>query len=379
MRNQECNLVTFIFVHPRFKHTAADSILRPADTFVPRTFAASARQLAQYIANTDRPQRSVFRFVLLSDWAIWLWMKRLLSPIRHLRRLSAILAGWPVVGVIVRAVRRTMAREVMLFAGGVSFFTLLALFPAIAVIASVYGLMFSIDDAQAQIARFAGILPQSAQDFAFDQIARIAVASNTSLSIQGGIALLISLFAAARGAKALIAGLNQIARVGDLRNIFKFNLVAMGVVFLGGLLVVMSNVVILTIPVIIRPILRWLGFAELDLGTLFNEWTVSATAMIIALALMYRFVMRRAGEVSWMASLIGAGISTAAWLGISAAFSFYVSSIVHPSAYGSLGALVVFLLWIYWGAYAVFFGAALAIEVDHQGRRHENERADPPD
>jgi membrane protein len=39
----------------------------------------------------------------------------------------------------------------------------------------------------------------------------------------------------------------------------------------------------------------------------------------------------------------------------------------------------VFLLWIYWGAYAVFFGAALAIEVDHQGRRHENERADPPD
>ncbi len=371
--------MTFIFVHPRFKHTAAVSILRPADTFVPRTFAASARQLAQYIANTDRPQRSVFRFVLLSDWAIWLWMKRLLSPIRHLRRLSAILAGWPVVGVIVRAVRRTMAREVMLFAGGVSFFTLLALFPAIAVIASVYGLMFSIDDAQAQIARFAGILPQSAQDFAFDQIARIAVASNTSLSIQGGIALLISLFAAARGAKALIAGLNQIARVGDLRNIFKFNLVAMGVVFFGGLLVVMSNVVILTIPVIIRPILRWLGFAELDLGTLFNEWTVSATAMIIALALMYRFVMRRAGEVSWMASLIGAGISTAAWLGISAAFSFYVSSIVHPSAYGSLGALVVFLLWIYWGAYAVFFGAALAIEVDHQGRRHENERADPPD
>lgn len=300
-------------------------------------------------------------------------MQGFYSPIRYLRRLSALVANWPIVGVVVRAIRRTMAREVMLFAGGVSFFTLLALFPLIGVAASIYGIVFSIDDAQAQIGRFAGILPQTAQDFAFDQIARVAVQSNTSLSIQGGIALLISLFAAARGAKALIAGLNQIARVGDLRNVLKFNLLAMGAVLAAGLLVALSNVVILTIPIILRPIARWLGLGDLDAGLVFNEWTISATAMTIALGLMYRYVMRRAGEVSWLAALTAAGVATLLWLSISAAFSFYVSSIVHPGAYGSLGALVVFLLWIYWGAYAVFFGGALAIEIDGRERPPEGE------
>lgn len=300
-------------------------------------------------------------------------MQRFYTPIRMLRRLSALVADWPIVGVLVRAIRRTMAREVMLFAGGVSFFTLLALFPAIAVLASIYGIAFSIDDAQAQIERLAGILPQTARDFTFDQFARIAVQSNTSLSIQGGIALLISLFASARGAKALIAGLNQIARVGDLRNIFKFNLLAMGAVLAGGLLVGLSNIVILTIPVLLRSAGRWLGFEQVNVGAVLNEWTISAIAMTLALSLMYRYVMRRAGEVSWMASLIAAAVSTTLWLAISALFSLYVSSIVHPGAYGSIGALVVFLLWIYWGAYAVFFGGALAIEIDGRERPPESE------
>lgn len=300
-------------------------------------------------------------------------MHRLRTPIRYLRRLSAYVADWPLVGVIVRAIRRTMAREVMLFAGGVSFFTLLALFPAIAVLASVYGLAFSIDDAQAQIERFSGILPQTARDFAFDQFARITVQSNASLTIQGGIALLISLFAAARGAKALIAGLNQIARVGDLRNVFKFNLLAMAAVLVAGILVGLSNIVILTVPVILRSAARWLGLGPLDAGLVFNEWTISATAMTVALSLLYRYVMRRAGEISWSASLIAAAIATGLWLIISKAFSFYVASFVNPGAYGSIGALVVFLLWIYWGAYAVFFGAALAIEIDGRERPGEDE------
>lgn len=284
--------------------------------------------------------------------------------IRQVRRVSVLAAGWPVVGVTVRAVRRTMAREVMLFAGGVSFFTLLALFPAVAALASLYGLVFSLEDAQSQVTRLVGVLPPTARSFAMDQVSRLTESSNTSLSIQGIIALTISFFAASRGAKALIAGLNQIAKMGDLRSIVKFNLLAIAAVMAGGTLLALSNLIVLTIPLFLRPVLQWLGLRGLDTGYVFNEWTAVAVTMIAALSLLYRYTMRRAGEVSWNASLFAALTSTLIWMLISAGFSYYVQTIVHPSAYGSLGALIVFLLWIYWASYAVFFGGALAIEID---------------
>ena len=283
---------------------------------------------------------------------------------RQIRRISVLVSQIPVVGVIVRAIRRTMAREVMLFAGGVSFFTLLALFPAVAAAASIYGLVFSIGEAQDQISRLAGVLPPSARSFATSQVAGLAETSSASLSIQGLIALLISFFAASRGAKALIAGLNQIAKVGDLRSIVKFNLLAIGAVMAGGTLLATANLIVLTIPVFLRPILQWLGLRGLDTGYLFNEWTAVAVTMISALILLYRYTMRRAGEVSWNASIFAAVTATVIWILISAGFSYYVQAIVHPSAYGSLSALIVFLLWIYWASYAVFFGGALAIEID---------------
>lgn len=274
---------------------------------------------------------------------------------------------FPALKITVRAVDRMMAREVMLFAGGAGFFGLLALFPAVLVAASVYGLLFSADDAVNQVARLevAEVLPPSAHAFMTAQLSQLAGASNTSLTLQGVIALFISWFAAARGAKAVIAGLNQIARRGDLRNILHFNLLAMGAVIAGGALLVLANLAILTIPNLIRPALRLLGSEAADMAAgLFNEWSISYLAMLTALVLLYRFVMQRAGETSWRASLMGATAATSIWLIASRGFTLYVTTIVNPSAYGPLGALIVFLLWVYWTSYAMFFGGALAVEID---------------
>ena len=68
--------------------------------------------------------------------------------------------------------------------------------------------------------------------------------------------------------------------------------------------------------------------------------------------------------MSWRASTTAALVATLLWLGLSKGFSAYIDEVIDFSVYGSLGALVVFLLWIYWSAYAVFFGGALAIEID---------------
>lgn len=298
--------------------------------------------------------------------AIPLTMKFMREYARRAGDLARPVLAWPPLAILIAAVSRTMAREVMLFAGGVSFFTLLAIFPLVAAGVAIYGLMFDVNDAAEQIARLSTVLPDSARAFAESQISPIAEASRASLSAQGLIALTISLFAASRGAKALIAGLNQIGGVGDLRNIFKFNVFAIFTVLAGGALLFISNLIVLTIPNIVRPAASFLGIELTGLNSVFNEWTAVAMTMIAALTLLYRYLMRHAGGVTWTASIIAAAIATLLWLLLSAGFSIYTAGWVRPTAYGSIGALIVFLLWIYWGSYAVFFGGAVAVEVDRR-------------
>lgn len=270
-----------------------------------------------------------------------------------------------VLTVVVKAISRSMARDVMLFAGGASYFGLLAIFPAMAMILSVYGLANDISDVEAQIARFAGIMPPGAQDFVLNQMARLAVTPIVSLSAQGAVALMVALFAASRGAKALIAGLNHLAEDQDIRNVLHFNILAMSSVLTVGLMLALANLVVLAVPVLLRKIFVGLGLEPVNFDGLVNEWTAATMVMALALALLYRMTMRRRSEaVSWRASLIAAIVSTALWLVLSKSFSLYVGQVIDFGIYGSLGALVVFLLWIYWSAYAVFFGGALAIEID---------------
>jgi membrane protein len=272
--------------------------------------------------------------------------------------------------VIIAAIKRSMARDVMLFAGGASFFGMLAMFPAIALAMSVYGVVFSIDDAEAQFSRFAEIMPAGAQDFVLGQMSRIADAPISALSVNGGIALAISLFAAARGAKALIAGLNHLAEDKDIRNVLHFNIIAMVTVLVGGGLLMAANLAVFLIPVVLRQVFEFLGLEALELGLFLNEWSAAGTAMFVALALLYRLAMRRrAHAIGWRASFLAALTSTGLWLSLSKAFSTYVTEFVDFGIYGSLGALVVFLLWIYWSAYAVFFGGSLAIEIDARYQR----------
>ncbi|MFY0637558.1 YihY/virulence factor BrkB family protein [Maricaulis maris] len=274
-----------------------------------------------------------------------------------------------VIGVIIAAISRSMARDVMLFAGGASFFGMLALFPAIALAMSVYGLIFSASDAEQQIARFAEIMPAGAQDFVLGQMGRLADAPIAALSLNGFIALIIALFAASRGAKAMIAGLNHLAEDRDIRNILQFNILAMMSVLVGGALLTAANLAVLLIPVLLARLFHALGLDALNLDSLINEWSVAAAFMFVALELLYRVTMRkRKRAVSWRASTVAALVATSLWLGLSKGFSTYVGEVIDFSVYGSLGALVVFLLWIYWSAYAVFFGGALAIEIDNRVR-----------
>lgn len=268
------------------------------------------------------------------------------------------------VAIPVRAFHRIFQREVMLFAGGASFFALLGLFPAFAVLASIYGLIHDEAEAYEQVSRMAEMLPPDVGRFLMNQLSMLATTSSTALTLQGAIALLIALFAASRGTKAVITGLNAIAGREGLRSIVRYNFVALMAVLVGIGLLIAANITVIFVPAVLHPALDALGLDGTEVDVVINPVTLSVGGMFLVLALLYRYVMQRSGETSWAACLIGAASSTVLWLTLSAGFTGYVTAFVNASIYGSLGAVIVFLIWIYWAAYILFFGGAIAVETD---------------
>ncbi len=291
----------------------------------------------------------------------------------RLRRLAGTVMSIGPVAIPVRAFQRIFQREVMLFAGGASFFALLGLFPAFAVLASIYGLIHDEAGAYEQVSAMAELLPADVGRFLMNQLSLLTTTSSTALTLQGGIALVIALFAASRGAKAVITGLNAIAGREGLRSLVRYNFVAMMAVLVGIGLLIAANLTVIFVPALLHPALEALGLDGRDVDTVINPVTLSVGGMFLVLALLYRYVMQRTGETSWAACLIGAGASTVLWLTLSAGFTSYVTAFVNASIYGSLGAVIVFLIWIYWAAYVLFFGGAVAVETDREYFRKDGQ------
>ncbi|MCH8491026.1 MAG: YihY/virulence factor BrkB family protein [Oceanicaulis sp.] len=146
----------------------------------------------------------------------------------------------------------------------------------------------------------------------------------------------------------------------------RYNIVALMAVLTGIGLLIAANLTVIFVPTLLHPVLDALGLDGREADVLINPVTLSVGGMFLVLALLYRYVMQRSGETSWASCLIGAGTSTLLWLTLSAGFTGYVAAFVNASIYGSLGAVIVFLIWIYWAAYVLFFGGAIAVETDKE-------------
>jgi len=291
------------------------------------------------------------------------------------------LPGWPLAVTLARVAWRTWirfnGRDVMLFAGGVSFFGLLAVFPGVAVAISLYGLIASPEEAAGAVARLANILPPQAQELLIGQLNALTEAPRSILSVQGAAAFGIAMYGAMRGIKALLAGLNRICLSGDVRGVLTFNLLAVGLTLAAIGLAFAASILLVTLQVTLSALPPELEWASAALGNV-RLWSVAG--MGLSVALLYRFAMGD-GRVRWRASLIGAAAATALWALAAKAFGVYVTELADFRAtYGSIGAVVVFLMWIYVAAYSIFFGAALAteaeIEIDAREARLESAPAE---
>jgi membrane protein len=263
-------------------------------------------------------------------------------------------------GIAWRACVRVFERDVMLFAGGVSFFGLLAVFPSVSLALSFYAALTSPEQAESQVRLLASVVPPDARALILDQVRKAIDAPIQALSLQGVGALLIAIYATVRGIKGLLAGLHMVAEEPNPRGPVAFNIQAVVVSVFAALFGFLASSLLIALPVILN---RFLPDAPAR-AFLTDSSLWAFAGMTIALALLYRYSLRRE-PTSWSAVVIGGAVASVIWIGLSKLFVLYGGGAVEIGfAYGSVAAVAVFLSWMHLSAYAVFYGAALAAEIE---------------
>lgn len=263
--------------------------------------------------------------------------------------------------VIGKALTRLWGRDVMLYVGGVSFWIMLAVFPLLVIAVGLYGILVTPEQVANQAELLAKMLPSDARSLFQDELQRLAHAPHVAVSAQSFVALFIGGYAAHRGYKALLAGLSFIHEEENQRGFVSFNVMALVVLVASLLLVGLVSVVFLGLRV---AAVAWNLKPLAGMSWLYSEWTWTSVCMLLSMSLIYRFAMSRE-PVAWRASIAGGVASAVLALVASWLCAIYVEQVAHLGAtYGSVGTVVVFLIWLSWNVNALFFGGALATEME---------------
>jgi membrane protein len=275
----------------------------------------------------------------------------------------------------IKAFSRSWGRDVMLYTGGVSFFALLAVFPAIAILIGFYKAVLSISQVSEQAAALADVMPTAARAIFEAEIARLANASARTVSAQSFFAVVIGGYAAHRGFKALLAGLNLIHDEKEPHGFFKFNLLAFFVALAAFLLFTVVSGAVVTSRLLEH---AGPGAPATGSGGLPLDGLWPALGLAIGLTMLYRYAMSHRTPVAWAPSIAGGLVATVMSTVSSWLCAIYVEQIAPLGAtYGSVGAVVVLLIWLSWNVNAIFYGGAFATEMEIAARSMGAPKVEP--
>jgi membrane protein len=270
-------------------------------------------------------------------------------------------AGWK--DVLWRVYERFQSDRVMLIAAGVTYYGLLALFPAIAALVSLYGLFADPDTIKQQLSNLQGVLPEDAIQIIGDQITHIQAQGGGRLGIYFAIGLIVSLWSANAGVKSMFDALNAVYGETERRSFVQYNFQAL-LFTLGGILFI---ILALGGIVVMPAIFAFVGLESVA-GWIVSllRWPVLLAFILLGLALLYRYgPSRETAEWRWVTW--GSGFAAVVWLVVSMLFSWYVSSFGNfNETYGSLGAVIGFMIWMWLSATIVLVGAEINAELEHQ-------------
>jgi membrane protein len=265
--------------------------------------------------------------------------------------------GWL---AVLRATVRDFGRDqIPAVAAGATFYALLALFPALAAFVSLYGLVADVNKAREQILTLGGVLPGGAISVLDQQLTRLGAANHGSLGVAFVSGLAISIVSANAGMKALISGLNIAYDEREKRNFITLNALSLGFTLVAIVFAVVAIAAVIAAPGLLRSL--GLGAAA---GLSVVKWPLLLLIVTGAFALIYRFGPSRE-PARWRWVTPGAATAAVGWMVMSLLFSWYVGNFGHYNqTYGSLGAVIGFMTWIWLSLIVVLFGAELNSELE---------------
>lgn len=259
-------------------------------------------------------------------------------------------------GLLGRTLRASTTDRVSLAAAGCAFYATLALFPAISMLISVWGMILDPTTAENQVTTLSSLLPPPAFSLIEDRVHQLVDQSNRNLSVHFAISFLLTFWSSSTGSKSVLSAVNVAYDVTEQRPFLRFQFIGLSMTLVAILCAILAIGVLLLLP----PAIDFLGLSSYGGGLIHGAGLAMLISFFfVAIILLYRFGPSRPKPRNPRITP-GAALATVLWLIASELLSLYVSRIsAFGATYGSLGAAVGVMLWFYISAYAVLLGAEL--------------------
>ena len=261
-----------------------------------------------------------------------------------------------------RTAREVLADNCLGLAAQLAYYFFLALFPALLFVTAIVSFIPVTGLLDAITTTLARVAPSEVLSIIQDQILKIAHEKNGGLLTLG---MLGTVWSTSSGVTAIIDTLNQAYDIEEARAWWKVKLIALGLTLSLALFIVISFALVLVGPTLAEKIAVWA-----HMGPVFEwtwkilQWPIVFALVTLAIALIYYYAPDAEQEWIWITP--GSILATALWLAISIGFKFYVAHFTSYNAtYGTIGGVIVLMLWFYLSALAVLVGAELNAEIEH--------------
>lgn len=251
---------------------------------------------------------------------------------------------------------RINSHNLSLSAAGIAFWALLALFPGLGVLLGIVALVFDPMAIGRELNAATGLLPPEAAQVITKAVAASLPAQGTPLTFAVAISLCFALWSARYGVSALMVALDTSFEVTERRGFVRQEITALVLTLCAIVATIVALVVIAVLPLVEDYLPESIGrhvIAPLA------RWPLLGLLMVLGVSLLYRFGPDRPAG-TWRLFSAGAIAATLMWLAGSLVFAVYVGRFNYYSAmYGSLGAVVILLLWLWISALAILIGAEI--------------------
>ena len=251
-------------------------------------------------------------------------------------------------------------RNLSLIAAGVAFYGILAVFPGLAMVIALWGVIGDPGAVALEVAKFKAVLPQDVYKLIDTQLAALSEADGLTLGWTSLVSLLLALWSARAGVAALMRGLNAIYRLPNRQSLPHYARALFLTIALVAVSVVAIACVVL-VPLILNfvPLGDW-SSAGLEVA----RWAIALVVLMAGFSIIYRYGPNRSGRpAKWVSP--GAVFATLCWAAASSGFSYYLSNFgAYNEVYGSIGAVIAMLMWLFISAWLVLLGGALNAELE---------------